>query len=407
MEISRRTLLAAAAIPLTGVTSACAQNTVSTYYVTPEGGGDGTSWQSPASLAALSDLINTLKAGGHVLVAADRGEYGLDDVIEIGAGGRHNGVISIRGVSAETGEPQHALIRGTRREGEMGEEAFRLLSGANHLHFSHFDFRAIGNGCFRVGGPVSGLTIEDCAFEDVYRFLENTSSRGESDANLRSFAVRRCQGTRVERGFLRIRYASRDGLIEDCRAQGLPNEDGDIPAGCALDDNANAITYRRVVMENFQQWRSGDYWNGDGFSDEEHNSAIRYEACEARGSTDGGFDSKSRDVVFENCVAEDNKRNFRIWSKHGTMIGCTSRSPNWRGRGVEDASPCHIWIGGEDDTRVEISNVTIVDADATAIFEFDHDTSSVEIRGVTIESPEHNWNASIAEAGGVITATQD
>jgi hypothetical protein len=407
MEISRRTLLAAAAVPLTGVTGACAQNTATVYHVTPEGGGDGSSWDSPASLPALSELIRSLKAGGEVLVAADRGEYTLDDVIEIAAGGRVDNAIRVRGVNSADGEPAPALIRGTRGDGEMGDEAFRLLSGANHLLFSHFDFRAIGNGCFRVGGSVTGLTIEDCAFEDIYRFLENTESRGERGANLRQFAIRRCAGNRVERGFLRIRYASRDGLVEDCRAEGLPNEGGDIPAGCALDDRASAITYRRCIMENFQQWRAGDYWNGDGFSDEEQNSAIRYEVCEARGSTDGGFDCKSRDVVFENCIAEDNKRNFRIWSQHGAMVNCTSRNPNFRGEGVEQASPCHIWIGGEDDARVEIANLTIADANATPIFEFDHDVSRAEIRGVTIESPRRNWNASIAEQGDVIIARQD
>jgi hypothetical protein len=409
MEISRRTLLAAAAIPLTGVASACAkQQRTARLYVTPEGGGDGSSWENGASLRTLDDLLRATAPGGEILVAADRGEYAVADAIELSAGGRAGGVVRVRGVNAADGEPMPALIRGARAGSEMGGEAFRLLRGANHLHFSHFDFRAVGNGCFRVGGPTTGLTIEDCAFDDVYRFFENTASDNENQASLRGFAIRRCRGTRAERGFLRIRYSARDGVVEDCAAQGLANEGGHIPAGCALDDRAANITYRRCVMENFQQWRGGDYWNGDGFSDEEQNAGIRYEACEARGSTDGGFDCKSRDVVLQDCVAEDNKRNFRLWSAHATLTGCSSRNPNFRGRdAAENATACHIWIGGEDGARVEIAGLTVADQDATAIFEFEHDDSRAEIRGVTVESPRRNWNASVQESAGLIVARQD
>jgi len=406
VELSRRTLLGAAALPLTGVGAACAARGGATLHIIPGGTGDGLSWETAGSLETLDALLERLK-GGEVLIAAERGEYALGDVVELNNGGRANAAVLVRGVNSVTGEAMPAIIRGTRAEGEGGAEAFRLLRGANHLRFSHFDFRGIGNGCFRVGAPLTDLTIEDCVFDDVYRFFENTASRGEDEASLRQFAIRRCRGTRTQRGFLRIRYASRDGVVEDCRAQGTANEGGDIPAGCALDDRASAITYRRCSMENFQQWRAGDYWNGDGFSDEEENSGIRYEACEARGSTDGGFDCKSRDVVLESCVAGDNKRNFRVWSAHATLASCTSRQPNFRGQGVEDADPCHVWIGGEG-ARVEISNLSVQDSDAVAILQFEHDDARAEVRGVTIESPRTNWgDTTITTRQGVITARQN
>jgi hypothetical protein len=406
MEISRRTVLAAAAMPLTGVAAACAARAGGTMYVTPDGAGDGASWDSAAPLRAIGDLIEQAKAA-EVLVAADRGEYALRDVIEISGGGRSGAAVRVRGVNSATGEPMPAVIRGDRANAEGGSEAFRLLRGADHLHFSHFDFRAIGNGCFRVGAPIAALTIEDCGFQDIYRFVENGRSGNETQASINRFAIRRCRGAGVERGFLRIRYASRDGLVEDCRAEGLANEGGDIPAGCALDDRANNIVYRRCVMENFQQWRAGDYWNGDGYSDEEENHSIRYEACEARGSTDGGFDCKSRDVVLDRCVAEDNKRNFRVWSRRATLTNCTSRNPNFRGRDVEDADACHVWIGGEG-ARLVVSGLSIEDQDATAILEFEHDDAQAMLRSVTINAPRENWgDTSISRNGAVITARQD
>lgn len=389
MDVSRRSVLAA--IPLMGCAGE-ARAQLNRGYIAPDGAGDGSSWSNAASINDLADLITNVERGGEILIAADKGEYRLEEAVEIAHGGVEGHEILVRGANSETDAPMPALIRGDRSDGEEGTDAFRLLRGANHLRFSHFAFRDVGNGAFHIGAPVSNLTIEDCSFENIYRFFENTTSQGEGHASLRGFVIRRCRGSRVQRGFLRIRYNSSGGLIEDCAAVGQANEGGLIPAGCALDDRANDITYRRVVMENFQQLNGGEYWNGDGFSDEPDNAAIRYEACEARGSTDGGFDCKSRDVVLADCVAEDNKRNFRIWSDHATLTNCISRAPNFRGRDAnENASSSHIWIGGEENIDINITNMTIEDRDATPIIEFNHDVGVVKIRGVTINSPRVNW----------------
>jgi hypothetical protein len=388
MRVSRRSVLAA--IPLMGCAGE-ADARVNVIHVTPDGEGDGSSWNEAAGFFAIADLIQNLAPGGEVLIAADRGEYAITNPLEIVRGGRASQEVHIRGVNAATGGPMAAVMRGDQA-GDEGPEVFKLLRGASHVKFSHFDFRDIGNGAFRVAGAISNVTIEDCAFENVYRFFENTAGNGEGHASIDGFVLRRCRGSRVERGFLRVRYNSRNGVIEDCTAQGTANQGGRIPVGCALEDRASNITYRRCVMEGFQQFNGGEYWNGDGFSDEPDNGAIRYEACEARGATDGGFDCKSRDVVLENCVAEDNKRNFRIWSDHATLTNCISRDPNFRGRDAnENASPCHIWIGGEENIDIDIANLTIEDRDATPIIEFNHDVGVVKIRGVTINSPRVNW----------------
>lgn len=389
MHVSRRSVLAA--IPLAGCANE-AQAQLNRAYVTPDGDGDGSSWADAASLNALSDLITRVARGGEVLIAADRGEYSLEDAVELEHGGAEGAEILVRGANSETNAPMAAVLRGNRGDDEEGPDVFRLLRGANHLRFSHFDFRAIGNGAFHAAAPIANITIEDCAFENIYRFFENTAARGEGHASIRGFVIRRCSGSRVERGFLRVRYNSSEGLIEDCSATGQANEGGLIPVGCALDDRAHTITYRRVFMDGFQQWGGGEYWNGDGFSDEPDNANVRYEACGARGSTDGGFDCKSRNVILENCVAEDNKRNFRIWSDRAALTNCISRAPNFRGRDSnENATSSHIWIGGEENIDIDIVNLTIEDQDATPIIEFNHDVGHVEIRGITINSPRINW----------------
>jgi hypothetical protein len=388
MRLSRRSVLGA--LPLLGCAGQ-ADARATTLYVAPNGEGAGSSWAEAARLDQLGELLANIEPGGEILLAADRGAYQLTAPVQIGAGGLENASVAIRGVNSQTGAAMPAVLQGDRGGAEMGVSAFRLARGANNLRFSHFSFRNVGNGAFAVVAPVSELTIEDCTFENIYRFLENTAADGQRQASLTDFVVRRCSGVRAERGFLRLRYNTRGGLIEDCRAEGLANEGGLIPVGCALDDRASDIVYRRCVMEGFQQLNAGDYWNGDGFSDEPDNRNIRYEACQARGSTDAGFDCKSSEVSLTDCVAEDNKRNFRIWSQRGVLNGCVSRNPNFRGRAVENAGACHLWIGGEDGARVQVLNFTVEDSDATPIIEFDHEDARVEIRGITIRSPRVNW----------------
>lgn len=395
LRFSRRHLLAAAA---TAAMSGCGRTPEAdaaarpqTFYITPDGEGDGSTWEAAANIAMIGALVARVRPGGEVLLAANRGEYTLPSELEFHAGGAEGAAVYVHGVNTETGAATPAIIRGNRSGREAGMEAFRLKRGADHLRFSHLDFRDIGDGCFRVGDSITNLTIEDCAFENVYRFLENTVTGDARTANLRQFAVRRCVGTRVQRAFSRLRYGSSDGVFEDCRAHGEANEGGDIPVGGALEDDASNITYRRCVMEGFQQLHAGSYWNGDGFSDEAENANIRYEDCQARGSTDGGFDCKSRDVTLVNCLSEDNKRNFRVWSARATLTNCTSRAPNFRGARFESADSCHVWIGGEEPSVVRFDAFTVTDRNSAEIFAFENDGARVEVHGLTLNTPHPNW----------------
>ena len=389
MRLTRRTLIAA--LPLAAACSGAARG-ARVLYVTPDGEGDGCDWADAAGITDLHDLISRAGPGGEILIAAERGAYVIDEPIWVANGGRVNAPVRIRGVHSETRAPMAAQIIGDREDDYVGTDAFRLERRANHLHFSHFAFTRVGNGCFRAAAPIRNLTIEDCTFEDIYRFVENTADDDEHAADMRGFAIRRCSGRGVERGFLRIRYASNNGMIEDCSAIGVPAQGDEVfPAGCALDDRAHDIVYRRCVMENFQQLHAGEYWNGDGFSDEPDNRRIIYDACVARGSTDGGFDCKSRDVVLRACVAEDSKRNFRIWSEHALMQDCVSRNPNFRGEEEEETASCHIWIGHER-ARVRIERLTIEEPSAeTAIFEVDYEDARIDVHGWTVRAPRENW----------------
>jgi hypothetical protein len=387
MHVTRRTLLA---LPLAAACSAAGER-AAVLHVTPDGAGAGASWDDAAPLTQLNALLERLAPGGEVLIAADRGVYQLEGAIELAAGGRADARLRVRGVNSQTGAAEAAQLQGLRGGDEEGDGGFVLLRRASHLEFSHIAFDGFGNGCVRVAAPIADLVVEDCTYVNVYRFFENTAARTERHATLQGFAIRRCSGAGAERGFARIRYASSDGVLEDCIGEGLANEGGSLPAGIALDGEAHDITLRRCIMRNFQQWRAGNYWNGDGFSDEAGNHGIVYQACEAYGSTDGGFDCKSREVALTDCIAGDNKRNYRIWSGRATLTRCTSNDPNFRGAEIENTSACHIWIGHEEGD-VRINDLTVVDSgEVHEILEFEHDRGRVEIHGVTIIADREEW----------------
>lgn len=221
-------------------------------------------------------------------------------------------------------------FRGTRGDsiGLVGGEAIRAT---NNLIVQNCRFLDFGNGAIRVAAPVRNLVVEGCRAHNMYRFLEDTAE-DVPDASLRNFVIRSIEASHLERGFLRLRYQSSGGLIEDVTAVCKESGGARYCVGFALDDQASGITYRRVSARGFREVtrEPGSYWNGDGFTDERGNSAIRYLNCAASDCTDGGFDLKSSGVLLANCVARSNKRNFRLWNS-GSLHDCESHDPLWRG----------------------------------------------------------------------------
>lgn len=224
---------------------------------------------------------------------------------------------------------------------EQGGEGVRVTSDTI---LKKCNFRNLGNGAVRVWKNTDKLTIEDCKGNNIYRLLEVTASNKSGQASLTNFTLRRITARNLEHGLTRIRYNSRFGIIENVSAYGRPTCDL-FCVGFQLDDHAQAITYERVEAHNFRERTrpSDEYWNGDGFSDERGNRAIRYSNCLATGCSDGGFDLKSKGVVLENCTARANKRNYRLWGD-GILRHCRSENPiRYGGTG----SPAHFSFHGQ------------------------------------------------------------
>src|SRR3546814_8275800 len=86
-------------------------------------------------------------------------------------------------------------------------------------------FLNLGNGAIRVNVPTDNLVIEDCDGDNLYRFLEDTSSVTANPAVLSIFALRRIVARELDREMPRIRYGSHPGTNEDFVTSGSPAGD--------------------------------------------------------------------------------------------------------------------------------------------------------------------------------------
>lgn len=297
------------------------------------GQGAGDSWSEAAPLSALPVLLSKASPGTEFWLLADAGPYRLSGPMELTNGGTRGEPVVVRGVDRDGG-PMAAELVGTRSEpyspdGEPGKEAFRLLAGADHLVFQDLGFRNIGNGCFRVGSDVAGLTIRRVTATNVRRFIENHVSGDEETATISGLTVSDVTATGFSRAFARIQYDSHDLLFEDVSGDS-EGQDGDpFAQGIQLAGTTHGAVFRDVSMINAVS-TFGEYWNGDGFSAEKETYDLRFERTYAAGNTDAGYDLKSRSTTLVDATASDNKRNFRFWGEI-TVESCVGEEPRKRG----------------------------------------------------------------------------
>ncbi|MBO9518200.1 MAG: hypothetical protein J7493_09050 [Porphyrobacter sp.] len=281
---------------------------------------------------------------------------------------------------------QGRTFSGTRGSGSgsAGGEGIRVAADGTRIVDSTFQNFATG---VRIPKVIGQLTVENGKGDNLYRFLDTTVASGVPDASLSDFVIRNVEAKGLEHGFLRLRYQSARGQIEDIVANCRDSGGDQYCVGFALDDQAHDITYLRAAAHGFREvGRPNDsYWNGDGFTDERGNSAIRYLDCVATGSTDGGFDLKSSGVRLERCKSEGNKRNFRLWNS-GELHDCESTEPMSRGGSGRAA---HFSFHGDVGAyRIVKPKVRAAQGNAAPVFLFNTNAPArIIIEGADIEAP--------------------
>jgi hypothetical protein len=340
-------------------------------YIAPGGSGDGLSVLQPAGLDKLGELVKTVGPGGTIYILADRGDYQRQPTVEIAAGGTAEAPVRIVGADARR-QPARAVIRGNRKRwrkplqesraidaGEFGgDPTFVFGTGASHLAFSNVSFVDTGRIFDFTGRRESGIVIEDIDFLNVRDGLFTNE-----DSELSNVTIRRFSGVGFSKKAIRVHGKSHGWLIEDCELDSGWQFGDDFAVGIELNHTANDIAITGGFTINCLDTQDGDkekYWNADGIAAERDNYNIRISDHRSAGHSDGGYDLKSEDTVLTRCIAEDNKRNYRIWGGQGAepllLEDCQSITP--RSRGGTGAA-AHLWLPGVGDAG---------DISASAIF---------------------------------------
>ena len=373
-------------LPPATVTAQPLSSNATVRYISPDGSGDGSSWAQAASLNDLDSLIEQSVGGDEIWLAGDRGTYNVGGSIRVDSGSLTDTPIYIRGVASELGGDSTPLIVGDRAENwtsgqANGSEVFRLLEGANNLHFSDIDFENVGNGAFLLGGNLSNITLENMEADNVRRFVENYADEGASTASVSGLTVRDVQVTGFSKSAIRLQYDTNNVLIEDVFGDSERQDGDQFAMGVHLAGTVHNVVHRRVTMNNATQTRgANDYWNADGFVTDWGTYSITYEDTSASGSTDGGYDLKSKDTLLVRAAAADNKRNFRIW-RNAMMIDVVSDEPFRRG-GIGETAHVHV-LGEEGNLTINGGTFSGDDSIDNLIFELD-DSAQVQVNDAII-----------------------
>jgi hypothetical protein len=342
---------------------------MATMYITPTGSGkmDGSSWDNAAKIHQLSKMVEKAGEGGTVLVRADMGAYKLNNPVVVSAGGEPGKEVTIKGVDGQ-GRDMKAEIIGTRMaeftpDGNPGNDAIRLVKGADHLNIENFAFKNVGNA-IRVADDVKDLHVKDMTADNVRRFFENYHNNREKDATISGLVIENVEVNGFSKGAIRLQYDSHDIVIKNVVGDSERQDGDNFAMGVHLSGTVHDVLIKNSEMKNSHD-STNRYWNGDGFAAETGVYRVRFEDVKASGNTDAGFDLKSKDTVLIRCVAEDNNRNFRFWGDGITLIDSQSLDPQHRG-GI--GGQAHIYLAKNAD--VMIINTKISDnSSRTTVFD--------------------------------------
>jgi serralysin len=306
---------------------------MSTIYVGPSasGNGSGSSASDALSIKSLDKAIQLAGAGGTVVLLSDHGAYNITSSINLSHGGTDGASVNILGEDS-SGHASNITINGTRAATytpgmSAGDTIFRLTTGANDLNFQHITFNNVGMA-FLAASDVHDIAIGNMTANNVQYFMSDYASVSGGTASVSNLSVSNVDVQGFSKGVIRLQYDSHDIKIDNVSGDSM-HEDGDgIAMGIHFDGTAHNITVSNSTMEN--AIASGSYYNGDGFTAEAGVYNLTFENDVSRGNADAGFDIKASGTKLIDCTADDNGRNFRLWSNI-TLNNCVGLDPHKQG----------------------------------------------------------------------------
>lgn len=321
----------------------------------------------------LNDLDQAIEEVGPGGLVTIEGQFERDRPYLITRGGAPGNPVTVSG----------GRIRGDRADpwtpgAANGDPAFQLGPGADWLTFSDQTFENVGNGCWQIGAPLTGLTFEHFSAHNIQRVIENRIVAGQTDASISGLRVHDGVVTDFSKGMVRLAYATHAFSIAALTGTAVVGDD--FPIGVHLAGPVHHGWIEEVHVFTCRQIRGDDeYWNGDGFASEEGTSHLTFLRCAAYDGSDSAFDLKGGPHFLYACHGEGNKRDFRLWGE-ATLASCKSVNPVKAG-GTGTQAHVHT----TSDARVDLYDFEAQDCDpATIVFDADQaSTMTVHTAKVT------------------------
>ena len=309
------------------------------YYATPSGAGsqDGSSWCNAFPQSQMENALDSSMQPG--------------DALHLGSG-TYSQAIHI--------DSSGAAFNNKRIVGEDTGGGLPLMDMGNWSRSAPATgvWSAIG-----FGNAAGYWSIENLIIQDVIHAIrtDNLTTSQNFGITLRNLTIRNCEhplyvfnakdwlienikaSQYTKHGF-RFDHNCADIVVRNCIAD-LSGGDSTwydfaevYPFGFLVDDpgadppNSN-ITFENCLAQHHRKngQPSTDYWNGDGFVVNQNNTGFfKFAGCRALDNEDGGFDVKPSATMID-CVAFQNKYNFRFHSNSSSMSNCVSGYPQKRG----------------------------------------------------------------------------
>jgi hypothetical protein len=172
------------------------------------------------------------------------------------------------------------------------------------------------------------------------------------------------------KGVIKLAYDTHNVVIDNVRGDSQRQDGDNFAMGVHLLDTVHDVRITKTSMDNATDTVKGRYWNGDGFATERGVYRVVFEDTSARGNTDAGYDIKSMQTRIVRAVAEDNKKNYRIWGDT-VLIDSVGRDPHNRG-GTGKQNQVEVKEG----SKASITNCNFSDAGTdTIVFALDGDVT--------------------------------
>ena len=336
-------------------------------YVTPEGAGrmDGSDWDNAlaASRGGLQAAWDRAGPGNTVYVSG--GEYGALTLHMKDGGAGTNLMKRLKGVSRDGFSRPSFNGTWKRERPERGPVFITMEPGASFIEVSDIEIHGY-KGVILARGPNRGLRIKkidvtEC--RDAFWF-DGGAIAGLPDSGSGDIEIDGCRVVRYTKRALRTMGGINGMRILNCIADagGKDFAVEVFPVGFHIlgdyGKKKSGVKDRNIIFVNCESrgnWHDAGqkYWNADGFAAERDTENITFARCRAFGNTDGGWDVKSANPKWIDCVAIGNKRNFRVWAQpegcKAIFENCLSAYSKDYGALGHDAG---FWIQGGGDTEL-------------------------------------------------------